>query len=630
MSLPQPADAHGHAKQPLPLLVVGAIGVVFGDIGTSPLYALKECFSGHGATLDPANLLGVVSLIFWAVLLVVSVKYVSFIMRADNKGEGGILALLALVMRLTTDRPRLSWVLTVLGVFGATLFYGDAVITPAISVLSAVEGAEVGAPAVHHHAVPPALVSLTALFAIQRLGTGKVGVFFGPIMVVWFVTIAVLGVVSTLENPAVLAAIDPTHALSFIFRNPGIGFLTMGSVVLAVTGGEALYMDMGHFGRRPIRVGWFGLVWPALLCNYFGQAALLMRAPEAIQNPFFNLAPGWLAVPLVVLATLATVIASQSVISGAFSLTQQAMVLGYLPRMRTLHTSAREIGQIYVPLINWLLLAGVVFLVLEFRSSSGLAAAYGIAVTGSMLVDSILVSVVMVHAWRWKRPVVVVVVGLFLCVDLAFLGANALKIATGGWLPLAIGVLLFVLLTSWRRGRQLLSARLLANSIPRDQFIELMADDLPRVSGTAVFLTSDRDVVPGALLHNLKHNKVLHERVVFLTVITSDEPFVPESRRVEIHDLGRNFWRVLVNYGFMQEPNVPRALEACSGQGLAFELMESTFFVSRESVLPTDYPGMALWREHLFAWMMRNAGSATDFFGIPANRVVEMGTQLEI
>ncbi|MEN9314368.1 MAG: potassium transport protein Kup, partial [Pseudomonadota bacterium] len=416
--------ADGHARQALPGLVLGAIGVVFGDIGTSPLYALKECFAvGHGASMSAENLLGVVSLIFWAVLLVVSVKYVSFIMRADNKGEGGILALLSLVMRLTANRPRLNWVLTVLGVFGATLFYGDAVITPAISVLSAVEGIEVIAPAFHDYVVPTALVVLIALFAIQRFGTASVGRFFGPVMVLWFLTLGVLGVRSAIDNPAVLAAANPAYALGFLMNNPGLGFITMGSVVLAVTGGEALYMDMGHFGRKPIRLAWFGLVWPSLLCNYFGQAALLLRSPEAISNPFFLLAPDWLAMPLIALATLATVIASQSVISGAFSLTRQAMVLGYLPRMRTLHTSAREIGQIYVPLINWLLLAGVVFLVLEFRTSSGLAAAYGIAVTGSMLVDSILVSVVMIQAWRWKPPIVIAVVSLFLCVDVAFLGA---------------------------------------------------------------------------------------------------------------------------------------------------------------------------------------------------------------
>ena len=624
----------GHGEQgraALPVLIVGAIGVVFGDIGTSPLYALKECFApGHGAPLNPQNLLGILSLIFWSVLVVVGVKYVSFIMRADNKGEGGILALLALVLRLTSDRPRLSFLLATLGVFGATLFYGDAVITPAISVLSAVEGLEVITPVLKPYVVPTTLVLLIGLFVIQRYGTARVGGLFGPITLVWFVTLGVLGAVSVVQNPEVLVAASPTYALGFVFGQPGLAFLAMGAVVLAVTGTEALYADMGHFGRRPIRIAWFALVWPCLLMNYFGQGALLLRDPASVKNPFYLLAPYWFLAPLVGLATAATVIASQATISGAFSLTRQAIQLGYLPRMRILHTSAREIGQIYVPLINWLLLAGVVFLVLEFRSSSGLAAAYGIAVTAAMMVDSILVAVVMLLAWRWSSPVVALLVGGFLVIDLAFLGANAMKIVTGGWLPLMIAGLLFTLLTTWRRGRQILAERQRADAIGRDDFINIMSDGIPRVFGTAIFMTGARSIIPGAMLHNLKHNKVLHDRIVFLTVETQDVPAVPDAERIDVKDLGKGFHRVVVRYGFMQQPDVPAALALCARKGLEFEMMECTFFVGRESVIPSAAAGMALWREHIFAWLMRNAGSATDFFRIPANRVVEVGTQLEI
>ncbi len=626
-------EGHGpQGRAALPVLVVGAIGVVFGDIGTSPLYALKECFApGHGAPLNPENLLGILSLIFWSVLAVVSVKYVSFIMRADNKGEGGILALLALVLRLTADRPRLSFLLATLGVFGATLFYGDAVITPAISVLSAVEGLEVITPVLKPYVVPSTLVLLIALFLIQRYGTARVGGLFGPITLIWFLALGVLGAVSVVQNPHVLLAASPTYALGFVFGEPHLAFLAMGAVVLAVTGTEALYADMGHFGRAPIRIAWFAVVWPCLLLNYFGQGALLLRQPDAIKNPFYLLAPDWFLAPLVVLATAATVIASQATISGAFSLTRQAIQLGYLPRMRIQHTSAREIGQIYVPLINWMLLAGVVFLVLEFRSSSGLAAAYGIAVTGAMMVDSILVAVVMLLAWRWASPLVALLVGSFLVIDLAFLGANALKIVTGGWLPLLIAGALFTLLTTWRRGRQILAERQRADAIGRDDFIEIMSEGIPRVFGTAIFMTGARSIIPSAMLHNLKHNKVLHERIVFLTVETQDVPLVPRSERVDIKDLGKGFYRVLLRYGFMQQPDVPAALEQCAHHGLEFDMMESTFFVGRESVIPkTAVPGMALWREHIFAWLMRNAGSATDFFRIPPNRVVELGTQLEI
>jgi len=630
MSVTSPAPAPS-GRSPFALLVVGAIGVVFGDIGTSPLYAMKEVFgSSHPMLPTEANVLGALSLVFWTLAVIVTLKYVTLILRADNNGEGGILALLALVVRLTRDRKGLRYVLGLLGVFGATLFYGDAVITPAISVLSAVEGMEVIAPQLHRYVVPASLVVLVGLFVIQSHGTGKVGAFFGPVTLVWFATLAALGSVSIAETPEVLEAVHPAWAYRFFADHPLVSFLALGAVVLAVTGTEALYADMGHFGRGPIRVAWTTVVWPALLANYFGQGALLLREPAAVENPFYRLAPEWFLVPLVILATCATVIASQAVISGAFSLTQQAIQLGLLPRMRIAHTSAREEGQIYIPLVNWLLAAGVVFLVVEFRSSSGLAAAYGMAVTGAMMVDTVLVGAVMVLLWRWPRPLVGAIVAVLLAVDLTFFAANALKFLSGGWLPLAIALLLFTVLTTWRRGRQLVIARKKLNTIGRDAFINLMADEIPRVPGTAVFLTGDREIAPSALLHNLKHNKVLHERVVFLTIKTADVPIVPDAGCVEIKDLGRNFYRVLLHYGFMQQPDIPRALELAGRAGLTFEMMETTFVLGRDTVIPTTLPGMALWREHLFAWMTRNAAAAPDFFRIPPNRVVELGSQIEI
>jgi len=614
-----------------PLLVVGAIGVVFGDIGTSPLYALKEVFgSQHPVPLSQANILGALSLVFYTLMVIVTLKYVTLILRADNRGEGGILALLALVVRLTRHQKRLRYVLGLLGVFGATLFYGDAVITPAISVLSAVEGLGVIAPQLHPYVVPTALTVLIGLFLIQGYGTGKVGAFFGPITVLWVVTIATLGAVSIAETPAVLVALHPAYAFHFFTDHPLISFIALGAVVLAVTGTEALYADMGHFGRGPIRVAWIFVVWPALLANYFGQGALLLREPKSAENPFYLLAPDWFLVPLVVLATAATVIASQAVISGAFSLTRQAIQLGLLPRMQIQHTSAREEGQIYIPLVNWLLLAGVVFLVLEFRSSSGLAATYGMAVTGAMMVDTLLVGAVMAMMWHWPRPVAAAIVGSLLAIDMTFFAANTLKFLSGGWLPLAIALALFTVLTTWRHGRRLVIERKKEKAIGRDEFITLMADEIPRVPGTAVFMTGDRDIAPGAMLHNLKHNKVLHERVVFLTVKVEDVPFVPDEERVAIKDLGKNFFRVLVHYGFMQQPDIPAALALCTKAGLPFEMMDTTFVLGRETVIPTKLPGMAIWREHMFAWMMRNATSANDFFRIPANRVVELGSQIEI
>ncbi len=611
--------------------MLGAIGVVFGDIGTSPLYALKEVFgSQHPVPLNDANILGALSLVFWTLMVIVTLKYVTLILRADNRGEGGILALLALVVRLTRHQKRLRYVLGLLGVFGATLFYGDAVITPAISVLSAVEGLEVVAPQLHPYVVPTALTVLIGLFLIQAYGTGRVGVFFGPVTLLWFVTLAALGVASIAQTPGVLVAVYPVHAIHFFTDHPLISFIALGAVVLAVTGTEALYADMGHFGRGPIRAAWLAIVWPALLANYFGQGALLLRNPKAVENPFYLLAPDWFLVPLVILATAATVIASQAVISGAFSLTRQAIQLGLLPRMQIRHTSAREEGQIYIALVNWLLLAGVVFLVVEFRSSSGLAAAYGMAVTGAMMVDSLLVGAVMVLMWQWPRPLAALIVGALLAIDCTFFAANTLKFLHGGWLPLAIALALFTVLTTWRHGRQLLIARKRENAVGRDDFINLMADDIPRVPGTAVFMTGDREIAPSALLHNLKHNKVLHERVVFLSVKVEDVPYVPDAERIDLKDLGKNFYRVITRYGFMQQPDIPAALELAAKAGLPFEMLETTFVLGRETVIPTKRPGMAIWREHIFAWMMRNAASANDFFRIPANRVVELGSQIEI
>ena len=634
MSTPAAISPHSPSaarRSALPVLALGALGVVFGDIGTSPLYALKECFSGsHGAPLTEANLLGVLSLLFWALALVVSTKYVAFVMRADNDGEGGILALLALVQRLTADRPRFAYLLGVLGVFGATLFYGDAIITPAISVLSAVEGVGVLAPGLAHYVVPITVGVLAGLFFIQRHGTARVGALFGPLMLLWFGTLGTLGALGVAGNPSVLAALNPAHAVTFLYQHAGLAFVVLGAVVLAVTGTEALYADMGHFGVGPIRLSWFAVVWPALTLNYFGQGALLLAEPAAAQNPFFLLAPPPLRAALVALATAATIIASQAVISGAFSLTQQAIRLGYLPRLRIQHTSAAERGQIYIPAINWMLLAGVLLLVLGFRSSSGLAAAYGIAVTGAMLIDSLLIAVVMVIAWRWPRPLVAALLVVFLVIDAGFLGANAVKVVSGGWLPLSIALALFVGLTTWRRGRQILAARLQEDTLGMDEFLRTLRPDVLRVPGTAVFMTGNPTWTPSALVQNLVHNKVLHRRVVLVTVLTADTPWVHAAQRVQVQALPRDFYVVRVRYGFMQQPHIPRALELCATQGLEFDFDDTTFFVGRETIIPTLRPGMALWREHLFAWMMRNAGSAVEFFRLPSARVVELGSQIDI
>ena len=618
-----------HARQAMPALTVAAIGVVFGDIGTSPLYALKEIFNGHHPIpVTPDNILGILSLVFWAIMVLVTLKYVLIIMRADNRGEGGSLALLSLVIENARGNPRLTWVISLLGIFAAALFYGDSMITPAISVLSAVEGLEIITPALKPYVIPITLLIITGLFFIQRRGTGAVGMFFGPVMVGWFAILGVLGVLEIAHNPQVLFALNPLHAIGFVNAHPGLAFLALGSVVLAVTGGEALYTDMGHFGRPPIRLAWFGFVMPALVLNYFGQGALLLNEPAAIESPFFHLGPSWALIPMVALATLATVIASQAVISGAFSVARQAVQMGLLPRMQIIHTSGREEGQIYVPFTNWTLYLAVVGLVIGFQSSSNLAAAYGIAVTTTMLIDTILVAFVMVLLWRWNLMLVVLVAGSLLTVDIAFFSANIIKIPQGGWFPLAMALVSFTVLTTWRRGRRLLLDEMASQTFPLADFIGTIGD-VHRVHGTAIFMTSSKEGVPPALLHNLKHNQVLHDRVVLLTVQTANSPHVNDLDRLYLHRLDEGFMRVIVRYGFMEDPDVPAALEQCARFGETFDMMETTFYVSRETVIPR-IPGRAIapWRARLFALMSKNATSATDFFKIPTNRVVELGTQL--
>ncbi|OAN52163.1 potassium transport protein Kup [Paramagnetospirillum marisnigri] len=617
----------------VPALMLAAIGVVFGDIGTSPLYALKETFAGHHAmALDKANILGVLSLMFWAITIIVSFKYVIIIMRADNRGEGGSLSLLALVSRAAEGHGRLPIIVSSLGIFAAALFYGDSIITPAISVLSAVEGLRIAAPNLEQWVVPLTIAILVVLFAIQSHGTDLVGKLFGPVMLVWFGTLAVLGVKNMALAPSVLSALSPHHAIALIFREGWTAFLALGSVVLCVTGAEALYTDMGHFGRLPIRLAWYMFVLPALILNYFGQGALLISDPAAIANPFFKLAPTAMALPLVILATLATVIASQAVISGAFSVTRQAIQLGLLPRMEIIHTSKDEMGQIYLPFVNWLLLLLVIALVLGFQTSSNLAAAYGVAVTGTMVIDALLVGTVMLLIWKWNPRKVKIMVGGFLVVDLAFFLANSIKIPDGGWFPLIAGGLLFTVMATWKHGRQRLLAKLRAEAFPVEDFLASLSDRVPRVPGTAVFLTGTSEGVPIALLHNMKHNKIIHERVVLLTVQVEERPFVPEADRLEHRLLAPNFHRLFLRYGFMESPNIPKALaHARSDQlGFFYEPMSVSYFVSRETLIPLPKQGWADKRDQVFAALARMATSAMDYFHLPSNRVVELGSQIEI
>lgn len=612
-------------------LSLAALGVVYGDIGTSPLYTMKEIFAGsHPVPLNHSNILGILSLVLWSLLVVVALKYVTIIMRADNKGEGGIMALMALVLHHARNRQQVG-VLMLLGLFGAALFYGDSIITPAISVLSAVEGLGIATPVLAPYIVPVSLTVLCCLFVMQKHGTEKVGTFFGPVMVLWFSVLGLLGVHQIAANPQVLAALNPLHALAFFAANPLLGFLSLGGSVLALTGGEALYADMGHFGRRPIRLAWFSLVLPALVLNYFGQGALLLREPNAIENPFYLMAPQWSLLPMVVLATLATVIASQAVISGAFSITRQAIQLGYVPRMAILHTSSKEIGQIYLPAVNWALLCAVAALVVSFGSSGKLAAAYGIAVTGTMVITTILTFLVARQQWQWSPSKCTLILGSLLLVDLAYFGANAFKLLEGGWFPLAMGLLIFTVMTTWKRGRELVHDKLAADGMPLSQFVTLMAPSVPRVQGTAIFMTSDLHSTPHALLHSMKHYKSLHERVVILKAQVADSPYIPTAERVQVEAMGEQFYSVLVTFGFMDEPDVPLALAGCDAAGLSLEMMDTSFFLGRETLIPTVGSGlMNRWREKLFLAMFRNAGAASAYFRLPPNRVVELGSQLAL
>ena len=612
-------------------LVVGAIGVVYGDIGTSPLYALKQTFGAKGIPPTEENVLGILSLVFWSLILVVSIKYAGFIMRADNKGEGGIMALTALAQRSVRSSQRARWWIVVLGVFGASLFFGDGVITPAISVLGAVEGLEVLAPGLSHWVVPLAALIVLLLFAFQNRGTGKVGAVFAPVMLLWFAVLAVLGVWHIVQHPGVLRALSPWYAIEFFAHENWTAFFALGTVVLCITGAEALYADMGHFGKRPIRWSWFGLVLPALVLNYFGQGALLIANPEAAENPLYMMVPSSLLIPMLVLATAAAVIASQAVISGAFSVTREAIQLGYLPRMEVRHTSRETRGQIYLPWINRTLMVLTLAVVIGFKSSDNLGAAYGIAVVGTMTIDSILVMIVFRRMWHWSRVHVALVGGLFLLVDAAFLGANADKVEHGGWFPLVLGAVIFTLMASWRRGRELVMREIKQSGLALEPFISSIAAHPPlRVPGTAIFLTANQDAVPHALLHNLKHNKVLHERNVLLTVEVQETPTAEAEERVEVQSLGNDFYKLTLRFGFAEDPDVPEAIEAIQACGLPFDLMDTTFFISRESIVATDRPGMALWRDKLFVFMQRNATPATAFFQIPGNRLIELGTQVEI
>jgi KUP system potassium uptake protein len=618
------------ARRNTGVLALGALGVVFGDIGTSPLYTLKEVFGGHHLALTEANVLGILSLIFWELILVVSVKYVGIMMRADNKGEGGILALVALAQAQAPLQSRIRWVLMSLGFLGASFFFGDSLITPAISVLSAIEGLEMGAPALHPFIVPLALGILFALFFIQRHGTTTIGNLFGPIMLVWFGVLGFLGALSILQRPQVLAALLPEHAFHFFAAHGTASFLILGAVVLAITGAEALYADMGHFGRRPIQWVWFGFVLPALLLNYFGQGALLLTNPEAVRNPFYLLAPEWALYPMIGLATAATVIASQAVISGAFSVTRQIIQMGYAPRLTIRHTSAKEEGQIYIPFVNWTLMIGIALLVLGFQNSGNLAGAYGIAVTATFAISTFLMFVVMRVRWDLGLGVTLIGMLFFLTIDLAFFGANAVKIPDGGWFPLLAAMVVFSVLVTWKRGRDMVLHRLNATALPLAPFVAGLLEYPPlRVPGTAVFMTADARGVPSALLHNLKHNKVLHERVVILNIRYSEIPYVPAEDRLHMEQLAEGFYHVVVRYGFMDDIDVPKAMSECPC-GMQFDLMDTTFFFSRENLIPTRGKGMAIWREHLFTSMARNAASPMTFFRIPPNRVVELGTQLEI
>jgi KUP system potassium uptake protein len=620
---------HGPAGR-LPALMLGAVGVVFGDIGTSPLYALKESFIGpHPLGVDRPHIFGVLSLIFWTLMLVVTVKYVLLAMRAHNRGEGGSFALLALISRSLEGKKRTRG-LILLGVLATALFYGDAIITPAISVLSAVEGLTVVEAPLQPMVLPISCGILIGLFLIQARGTASVGAIFGPVVLVYFAVLALLGVVNIGRHPEIVGILNPIWALRFFALDPMLAFLALGSVVLAVTGAETLYADMGHFGRRAIGLSWLTLVYPCLMLNYMGQGALLLDVPSAAENPFFLMAPEWARLPLVGIATLATIIASQAVISGAFSVTRQAVQLGFLPRLKILHTSAKASGQIYIPSVNWALLAMVLLLVLGFKQSTSLASAYGIAVTGTMFITTCMLGVLLFSVWSWNRFAAAAVTGLFLVVDGAYFASNLTKIPDGGWFPLLVAAVIFTVLTTWATGRQLLRRRLEEGALPLPIFIKSSATSLHRVAGTSVFMSATADAIPSALLHNIKHNQVLHERVIILTIEIEEVPHVRDPERVEVHDCGQGFFRIILHYGFMDEVDVPRDLARIETCGPQFRMMSTSFFLGRQKLIASKRPGMALWREHLFAWLMKNSESAMEFFHLPTNRVVELGSQIEI
>ncbi len=615
----------------LDALTLGALGVVYGDIGTSPLYALKEVFHGGRVAATHDNILGVLSLIFWTMTVIVSLKYVLLVLRADNNGEGGLIAMLALATMAVKDRPALRRVLMTVGLFGTAVFFGDGVITPAISVLSAVEGLEVLAPALHNVVIPITLLVLTVLFAVQRFGTGGIGKAFGPVTLVWFITLIALGLPHIVSNPHVLVALNPMYAFGFFAAQPLVAFIGLGAVVLVVTGGEALYADLGHFGKLPIRIAWYGLVMPALVLNYFGQGAMLLDDPDAVSNPFYLMAPKWAVLPLVVLATAATVIASQALITAAFSVTKQAVQMGMLPRMRVHHTSVRDTGQIYLPLVNWGLYVFIVLAVVMFRSSSNLASAYGIAVTLDMTITTVMTFFVIRYGWKYPLWLCIAATGIFFVIDIAFFASNMLKLLAGGWFPIVIGIGMFTLMLTWMHGRKLVSDRLQAEAIDLAGFLDAVFVSPPtRVAGTAVFLAAEEGLTPNALMHNLKHNKVLHEYNLFVTVKHHEVPWVGFDKRVRMTPLGHDCWQVTLHFGFKNDPDVPEALKLLEGRGVPLDEMETSYFLSRDSVIPTLGGGMALWREKLFAGMHRNAAAAADFLNLPANRIVELGSKVEI
>ena len=619
------------SKSSLSALTLGAIGVVYGDIGTSVLYAIKEVFGSGHVPFTPDNVMGILSIFFWTLTVIVSIKYVGLVLRADNNGEGGLVAMLALASQSVKDKPVLRRWLLGIGIFGTCLFYGDGVITPAISVLSAVEGLEIISPAFTKAVIPLTLVILFGLFAVQKHGTTGIGKFFGPITLAWFAAIAVLGVVQIAANPAILWALSPHYALGFMFHNPGVSFIILGAVVLCVTGAEALYADMGHFGRLPIRLAWFSVVMPALTLNYFGQGALLLKNPEAVKNPFYLMAPDWALVPLVLLATMATVIASQALITGAFSVTKQVIQLGYLPRLQVQHTSVRDTGQIYMPFVNWGLYVAIVMAVVMFKSSSNLASAYGIAVTLDMLITTTLTFFVIRYSWNYPLALCIAATGFFFLVDMAFFASNMMKLFEGGWFPLMIGGAIFALMTTWKRGRELLTQAMQNEALDLPSFLDAVFISPPvRVEGTAVFLTAEPGTVPNAMLHNLKHNKVLHANNLFVTVQHHEVPWIGLDKRVEIEPLGHDCWQVVVHYGFKNDPDLPKALHLLRGQGCELNDMTTSYFLSRDIVIPTIGGGMATWREKLFAQMHHNASGAAAFLNLPNNAVVELGSKIEI